>query len=415
MTRNEFCKKYAGGRVPVGCPCCGYSDNSLRKKGECVQVVCDNCGLGGPFGENEDEAVDLWNSCSRDRCIFCGKELKGNRMCMNCGAEIPSTFIDEIDGFVCCFIDLLGFSSYTAKFTLNECTDLINDYATIFNGRNITGKYKSFMFFHPFSDNIFIIGREADKVIEDLSAFLIDTFHLNSPIYELPKNKNDIALRDTPVISPDGITVKQKHWLPSLFSGGISYGKLSIFTQTSYFNKSLIDVPNFVGEPLSRCVKIVDEDKNEKGKRGARIFCDDKFVEKLDPNIKNKYVYTHDGINELLWPVAMFCDANNLEQNETNLYRIFEGILNFYVQYKDDKKLEPIYFNTLKIIYLSQIQYYKYRTHKNEGADRYAEILLNIVRRSEVSKIENDLKDVDTWRKKEPQRGMMIGEFVFYH
>ena len=45
----------------------------------------------------------------------------------------------------------------------------------------------------------------------------------------------------------------------------------------------------------------------------------------------------------------------------TNLDNLFNSILNFYKQFQFDTKIEPIYFNTLKILYLSFKQYLLFR------------------------------------------------------
>lgn len=63
------------------CPVCGAS---LLKNGNCkpkfqncwderlgnFYILCDNCGLKGPFGKDKQESIELWN-----RLKFTGKKL----------------------------------------------------------------------------------------------------------------------------------------------------------------------------------------------------------------------------------------------------------------------------------------------------------------------------------------------------
>lgn len=61
--------------------------------------------------------------------------------------------------YACCFLDLLGFSSYTLYYDVLDSVRLIENYATIFQYRRIAEDFKSFEYFHPASDSLFILSR----------------------------------------------------------------------------------------------------------------------------------------------------------------------------------------------------------------------------------------------------------------
>ncbi len=295
--------------------------------------------------------------------------------------------------YACCFLDLLGFSSYTLNYDVLDSVRLIENYATIFQHRVIAKNFKSFEYFHPASDSLFIISRDYDNFIKDLSEFCEQAYHIASQPYMFPENPTNVAEVTVPVITPSGIYKKKEHWFPTIFSGGVSFGEIAIFTQESYNAGVSIQVPNFVGEGITKSVHV------GQGQHGSRIILDDNVVQKLSSSTKDKYVLTHDGINDLLWPAAYFIDSNTVENNIVNgINEMFETFLKFYNQYKNNAKLEIVYFNTLKIIAFSLIQYMNYR-NATAKERKDAEILLN--RCLEINKLEylfRDLFDIKVWK-----------------
>lgn len=208
------------------------------------------------------------------------------------------------------------------------------------------------------------------------------------------ENLDDVAEVTVPVITTSGVYKRKEHWFPTIFSGGVSFGEIAFFTQESYYAGKLMLVPNFVGEGITKSVHV------GQGQHGSRIILDDNVVKKLSLSTKDKYVLTHDGINDLLWPAAYFIDANTVENNIVNgINEIFEAFLKFYNQYKNNAKLEVVYFNTLKIIAFSLIQYMNYR-NATAKERKDAEILLN--RCLEINKLEylgKDLFDITDWNE----------------
>lgn len=295
--------------------------------------------------------------------------------------------------YACCFLDLLGFSSYTLNYDVQDSVRLIENYATIFQHRGIADDFKSFEYFHPASDSLFIISRDYDNFIKDLCEFCEQAYHIASQPYMMPANLDDVAEVTVPVIITSGVYKRKEHWFPTIFSGGVSFGEIAFFTQESYYAGKLMLVPNFVGEGITKSVHV------GQGQHGSRIILDDNVVKKLSLSTKDKYVLTHDGINDLLWPAAYFIDANTVENNIVNgINEIFEAFLKFYNQYKNDEKLEAVYFNTLKIIAFSLIQYMNYRNATAEER-KDTEILLNrCLKENKLQYLAKDLFDIKHWK-----------------
>ena len=296
--------------------------------------------------------------------------------------------------YACCYLDLLGFSSYTLNYDVQDSVRLIGNYATIFQHREITNDFKSFEYFHPASDSLLIISNNYDSFIIDLSKFCELAYHIASQPYMMPENPADVAEVTVPVITPYGVHKKKEHWFPTIFSGGLSFGEIAIFTQESYYAGKIIQVPNFVGNAVTKSVHIGQKE------HGARIILDDNVVQKISSRTKEKYVLTHDGINDLLWPAACFIDANTVESNIINgIYEIFEAFLKFYNQFKNTANLEVVYFNTLKIIAFSLIQYMDYRNANVEERENAGMLLNRCLELHKLQYLAKDLFDIKLWKK----------------
>lgn len=402
MNSKDFREKY--GSNAKMCPRCRSTDLEMQRINSYVTVNCCFCGLIGPRKESVSASIQAWNTRSEgERCLFCGGDIIKDE-CTQCHATLPYQSLLQQDYF-CCFIDLLGFSQYTLNYTIQDCVGLIENYVTVFQGRSVNGDYKSFSFFHPVSDGIFIIGkkRDANGFIKDLCRFLIHSYLLTSYSFTYPQNANDITEVLIPVVHPNGVVYETRHWFPAIFSGGISAGELCPFMQPALYYKKEYQVPNFVGRAVTKSVKMAEKN-HSMFLHGARVFCDNAFLSLLDDYTKSKYIYTHfvenAEINELLWPIGVFDDRNDIEFNINNgIQELFESISLFYKQTQSDISLEAVYFNTLKLIYLTQLRYLEYR-QASEGEKNCANSLIQrMLTSAQLDILANDIFDCNIWRK----------------
>lgn len=342
------------------------------------RVICEFCGLKGPKGKKPEEAVNLWNSDRSERCFFCGKILNNIGVCSTCGSQMPG-YYEEARKRVCCYLDIIGFSSYTNKYSIREAVEPINAYSTIFGLRTIGEKYKSFCDFRPSSDGILIIGENCNEIINDVCEFIKSSLAFNLPAYLFSSGKSDITEASWLAIDKGIPKQEHGHLPPSFFEGGISFGDVESFTQTGLYCKREVRITNYAGEAVTESVKITEGEREKK--HGARIFCSDSLVNQLNNSVKDKFIYRHDGLNELLWPMSYFNDSNNIaiECCNSDFFGLFECVCNFYEQHKNDKKIEVVYFNTIKLLYTTQEKYIELRCSTEELKRTYSERCRNSI------------------------------------
>lgn len=393
MNSKDFYDKY--GLVAQACPFCTFSDIELCKEKRKVFVKCLYCKKTGPRSIFKSQAVKKWNRRIdiKSYCIFCGKKLKNN-FCEKCKIDFLRKQNMKKE-YVCCYLDLLGFSNYTLHFDLEDSVRLIEDYATIFQHRSVTNCFKSFEYFHPASDSVFVIGTDFNRIVEDIANFCEQSFELVSMAYFSPENSNDVSEVSVTEITLKGIVNKKEHWFPPIFSGGVSTGDLLIFTQEAFYSGTSIQVPNFVGDALTKAVHL-----GEKADiHGARIICDSVFVDKLNQTIRDKFIFFHNGCYELLWPCAYFIDANTVDNNINNgINQTFSTLLKFYNQFRHNGKLEAVYFNTLKLFFVSLKQYLIFRQASQQEIQKADSIIENMLIHNNLKYIKNELSDLSIWR-----------------
>jgi len=202
--------------------------------------------------------------------------------------EVVSVINDS--GFKCiAYLDLLGFSCY-AKNEPHTAHNMLLDVNNIFQSMYINEKmtnteFDAFEVFLPFSDSIFIVGSDANKLIESLSVLLIKWFWKT-------RNGDYMALNEYNQLTREFVTneVERK---PILFRGGISYGKvmqsksnLAIWDGQP-LNKS--EFPNLYGRGVVSAVGL------EKSGQGCTLFIDDRFNEQLNDENRKFVKATADG------------------------------------------------------------------------------------------------------------------------
>jgi hypothetical protein len=258
---------------------------------------------------------------------------------------------------LCCFIDLLGFSSYVNA-DFNDAITLMNNYETIIlTGKTISTDYSSFESFLPCSDSIFILSSKYDDFLQDISKFYLQCFNITSDHYLLLENDIDSLLGGTGVFidsANNAIKYKKQLWYPTLFRGGISFGKMEDFTQKGIIAGEYYEQYNLAGEAVVRAVRL-----EENSGHGPRLFCDEYLLKELSKGIIDKYILTYDNKYEILWPIKYFNEQNDLELDIDNF--IFHNLIsavNLWLVYRNTKP-EITYFNLVKVMVLSVIQYSK--------------------------------------------------------
>ena len=104
---------------------------------------------------------------------------------------------------------------------------------------------------------------------------------------------------------------------------------------------------------------------------GLEFFVIKKVVNSLSSEVLKKYIYSHDNLYEVLWPISVFIDENSIEHEYCKLYKSYDGLSN----------IRATYFNTLKLIYISQMRYFELRTKeiKNYMLENFKKSINNLV------------------------------------
>lgn len=141
-------EKYNIELIPKICPICSFDDLDIEAIGNQKRVVCNHCHLKGPLGENKEKAIEKWNKSKKSEyCNFCGSlipnfDYKKSNTCPECKSVFSPNFINQTNDFSVCYLDLLGFSAFTEKYSIESCVELIDYYSSILEHRSITNNFR---------------------------------------------------------------------------------------------------------------------------------------------------------------------------------------------------------------------------------------------------------------------------------
>lgn len=218
------------------------------------------------------------------------------------------------------FLDVLGFSSHSEsdlagaigvllhqKTILEQkLSDGTHHPATSYNDPSLVvvanaHLVDSFLHFLPGSDSTFVVSEEPDKFVRQLSHLLIECLELVGHAYadaDDPQRPETVAIKDL-------LTghVREEHWFPPLWSGGLATGTLQTFPVTGISNSDRLAIPNLAGTAVVKAVRVAST------ARGPRLFCEAGF-EQLFGNELRPFFRPHDAsVCELLWPAFAYMDG----------------------------------------------------------------------------------------------------------
>lgn len=277
---------------------------------------------------------------------------------------------------VVAFLDLLGFCNWVEKDALGAC-QLIQNYQQVLREKLLDAQIDSaekhsdlrlhqlieqnaidsFDFFLPFSDSILISSGSANKFVGQLSTFLIRSYLLTAQgnirkdrtLDPTLVNVKKFSVRDLQLIGEE-----KQFWFPVVFRGGISCGEISVVKVSSIVEHIPSPAIQITGMPVVEAVAL---EKNS-GK-GPRVFCGPDFLQKLDLNAKSLFRQV-DGKNifELLWPVFHFESPTDPSNGALQFYDLFEPAASLWHHFKNDSKVEPHYFEFIRLIVRSVLHVY---------------------------------------------------------
>ncbi len=263
---------------------------------------------------------------------------------------------------VCAYLDILGFKNHIKEDPL-AASNLLSEYTSVIGNLGVGGKYKSFNYFLPFSDGIFIQSNDPSKFVFDLSKFLVESFLKNG-------FGNIIVERDnhSPVVDETKYTELPGR-RPLLFRGGVAYGDSVPKRVSCIYDNKLEYKHSLIGEAVVEAVAL-----EGKG-RGPRVFCSGKFYESLDDNAKRLVINQFDdeeGKNyEIIWPASFFTE-NGFYESYYEFDRLF---ISSRLSWKafNHKQYGINYYNFLKLIVLSGLHFWGGSPENLASVKRYIE------------------------------------------
>ena len=248
------------------------------------------------------------------------------------------------------YIDLLGFGQ-TIKTDLASGLGMLEDCATILESalandrlhpatsyptnelRRIAERngVSSFLDFLPMSDGAFVVSDNPSLLVFQLSSFLVRCYDLKGGQYAYPQDPgNPRRVRTVTYHIATGEEAAQDTWQPVLFRGGVTFGEVHQFGLPGIVDRKHAALPNVAGRAVVDAVKL-----EELRLKGPIVLCTPAFACQLDDAAK-EYVQevTVKGVPhwELCWPLAIFEDANGLEDGLNNRFGEFLcGALNLLV------------------------------------------------------------------------------------
>jgi len=275
------------------------------------------------------------------------------------------------------FIDLLGFKYFVNKDLLGALSLIENTHETLKESiidENIhpASTYSdpglkalaeksfvdSFNIFLPFSDSIIILSENPNKFICQLSNFIYKCFHLTSHIYPTAKEGKNGEIE---------VTDNIEHWFPTLFRGGISFGKVNLFESPMVIEGKVNALPNVVGIPYIKAIKL------EQSGKGPRLFCDDSFVSQLSMENKRFIVPVNNNESkeqtyEILWPAFRYIEGNPPQVEANDFSEYYLPAVALANHYKDAETVE--HYHQFKILLIrSTLVYFRAIGFEQIGRD----------------------------------------------
>lgn len=241
-----------------------------------------------------------------------------------------------MDTCVVAYIDILGFSRHIKdkkdKYSLLDAQNIVLQTVITVDKLSPVSSYllelqkfaeahslSSFSNLLCLSDSVFITSNNPNMFMEQFSFFLYQCFYVDGFRHQHRLDEKEFNT-------------------PTIFSGGISFGKAKISDMISILNGTIKMSKNIVGEA------VVDSVNLDKNGNHAFIYVDDKFYEKLDSNHKQYIEIDERGMKYLLWP-AFLISENNIDadtsfRNEPTNF--LKALLNIRKHYKNKLEIRTV-------------------------------------------------------------------------
>ena len=307
------------------------------------------------------------------------------------------------------FLDLLGFKAFV-KEDLNGAVELLRNMAMAMNTaiqddrfhspesyptedlaqlalKNGVSSFKAFL---PFSDSLIVLGNDPNLFVHQIARFVYRCFHLTSHAYASSKASSNPTLVNIPKvtrIAKDNYKVEEnyEHWYPTLFKGGISFGKTTVINSQMLIDSKIHPLPNVIGTSYVKAVQLEEIEL-----KGPRLYCDQAFVDQLNDDVKRfmapvSYEKAKEPVFEILWPAFLYIEGNSAEVEA-----------NDFISYYQPVKVLAEHYNTSGIAeHYEQFKILLARgTYMFFKAIGYEEIGLNTLKRHVEEAILNEIPEI---------------------
>lgn len=273
------------------------------------------------------------------------------------------------------YLDLLAFSNRIRENT-SEALMAFTTYRTILqtawqdNQRHPMASYPqvmqelvartgidSFEHFLPFSDSIFVSGKDPSMFVMQLGHFVLNCFRFTANHYMQPRDAANPTSVTVPHLSKDELgqvvtTKANMNYFPTLFRGGISWGEVVPISLFGIVQNNSVEIANLAGKAVVEAVGL------ESKVKGPRIVITRELFEKLS-NQARVYVQETEikGYYELLWPGCQYILANGAsEVNSFN--QLFIPSVNLWRAHNHTPFSEH-YFRFVELVVTSTIKVFE--------------------------------------------------------
>lgn len=288
---------------------------------------------------------------------------------------------------ICCYIDILGFSSFVKEDPVGAIY-LLQNYQTqllelhkIPDGDEYLAPYRkdSFKYLIPFSDSIFFYSENASDFVLQLSAFIHESFSFTSHAFSDPEDLiHPENVTEKSVSFKDGELVTEHHsmkWYPLLFRGGIGFGDAKVFELNCIHDRKVAKTPFVFGNSVIEAVRL-----EQFGLKGPRILCGQGFYDQLNERAKKIVhpAFDKPSIYEVNWTAVHYLMSDDLndcfvEQLLINDFylKLLVPAANLWKAY-NHLSISQHYYNFLKLI-VKGVQHYFTDTIYIERANNFIE------------------------------------------
>jgi len=217
------------------------------------------------------------------------------------------------------YLDLLGFSELVRR-NLREATSLIENYNDVLaatvcherpsdkgtpsSGKPAPERLRRLLYFLPMSDSVFAVSVEPGTLVEFLVGFLADTYLYTAQAYSQPEGHDDPTRVTVSEASSTGIGQRGEKWPPTLFRGGLAYGKVLVLRQLAIREGADEPCYNLAGAAVIEAIQL------EKKKKGPLVLCSQHFAYEVPGPIRRYISNMEHGFHEILWPMSRLEGSN---------------------------------------------------------------------------------------------------------